>query len=143
MNYRLLTDPNDPLIPTILSAYRSPSVAQFISIDEINYWNYVTGTGNVWFYKIFENECLIATIHFELVDRVLYMDVVVFPEYQKRGFATEMLKDIQAGRFPIEFTKIQVSIDEANVASIKLFENAGFAYISRDEALLEYVYIKT
>lgn len=142
MNYRLLTDQNDALIPTILSVYKLPSVVQFISIDETDYWKYVTSTENVWFYKIFEDDCLISTIHLELDDRILYMDVVVFPEYQKKGNATSILKDIQEGKLGIDFDKIQVSIDEKNIASIKLFENAGFVCIDKDEELLEYVYMK-
>ena len=142
MNFHLLTSQNDTLIPTISSVYKLPSVAQFISIDETNYWKYVTSTENVWFYKIFEDDCLISTIHLELADRVLYMDVVVFPEYQKKGIATEILKDIQNGQRNIDFNKIHVSIDENNIASIKLFENAGFVCIAKDEELLEYVFIK-
>ena len=141
MNYQLLTNQNDTLISTILSVYKLPSVAQFISIDETNYWNYVTSTENVWFYKIFEDDCLISTIHLEMYDRTLYMDIVVFPEYQKKGIATKILKDIQNGKLGIDFDKIQVSIDEKNIASIKLFENAGFVCIAKDEELLDYVYI--
>lgn len=142
MNYHLLTSQNDTLIPTILSVYKLPSVAQFISIDETNYWKYVTSTENVWFYKIFEEDSLISTIHLELDDRILYMDVVVFPEYQKKGIATKILKDIQNGKLDIDFNKIHVSIDEKNIASIKLFEDAGFVCIAKDEELLDYLYIK-
>jgi len=142
MKYILLTSQNDSLIPTIESVYKLPSVAQFISIDETNYWEYVTSTDNVWFYKIFEEDCLISTIHLELDESVLHMDVIVFPEYQKRGIATQILRDIQNGKLSIAFTKIQVSIDDKNIASVRLFENADFVCISKDEELLEYVYNK-
>lgn len=142
MNYYLLTNQNDTLIPTILSVYKLPSVATFISIDETNYWQYVTSTNNVWFYKIFEQDCLVATIHLELSDRVLYMDVVVFPEYQKKGIATKIIYDVQNGKLGIDCDKIRISIDENNIASIRLFENAGFLCIGKDEELLEYECIK-
>ena len=142
MNYHLLTSQNGEFISTILSVYKLPSVAQYISIDETNYWKYVTDTDNVWLYLIFENDCLVSTVHLELSDSVLYMDIVVFPEYQKRGIATKILKDIQDGKLGIDFDKIQVSIDEKNIASIRSFENAGFVCIAKDEELLEYVYIK-
>ena len=142
MNYQLLTNQNDAHIPRILSAYKTPSVAPFISINEANYWEYVTNTENVWFYKICEDGCIVATIHLELNKRVLYMDVVVFPEYQKRGIAKKILRDIQNGKLGIDFAKIQVSIDERNNASIRLFENAGFSCVGKDEELLEYAYIK-
>jgi ribosomal protein S18 acetylase RimI-like enzyme len=70
------------------------------------------------------------------------MDIIVFPEYQKKGIATKILKDIQNGKLGIDFDKIQVSIDEKNITSIKLFENAGFVCIAKDEELLDYLYIK-
>ena len=83
MTYRLMKQQDDEDIPRILLVYKLPSVSQFISIDETNYWKYVTATDNVYFYKIFEDTILVATTHIELIDRVLNMDVVVFPDYQK------------------------------------------------------------
>ena len=142
MNYVLLTNQNDALIPDILSCYKIPSVAQFISIDETNYWNYVTSTDNVWFYKILEEDCLVSTIHLELNDDILYMDVVVLPKYQKKGIATKILNDIKSGKLGIDFNKIKISVDERNIASIKLFENAGFVLIGKDDELFEYEYKK-
>lgn len=142
MKYCLLNRCSDEWIPRILSAYRHPSVARFIGIDETKYWEYVTETDDVWFFKIFEKDCLIATTHLELSGRILYMAIVVFPEYQRRGTATQILREIQLGKFGIAFDKIQVSIEEENVASIRLFEKAGFARVSKEDNLLEYVYIK-
>ena len=143
MLYRLMKRQDDEDMPRILSVYKLPSVLQFISIDETNYWKYVTTTDNVCFYKIFEDDILIATTHIELIDRVLYMDVVVFPEYQKRGIATKIIKDIQEGKLGVDFDKILVSIDENNIASLKLFENAGFICVAKNEELLEYEYTKS
>ena len=140
MIYRLIKDLNDEDIPTTLSVYRQPSISRFISIDTENYWKYIASTDNVYFYKIYKNDILVATIHLELVDRVLYMSVVVFPEHQKQGIATTILKDIQAGKFELDFDKIQVSIDEKNIASLKLFESVGFICVNKDEELLEYEY---
>ena len=133
MTYCLLKKADDADIPLILSVYKQPSVSQFISIDEENYWKYITSTDNVYFYKIYKNDILVATIHLELVDRVLYMSVVVFPEHQKQGIATTILKDIQAGKFELDFDKIQVSIDEKNTASIKLFLRQKVQYMLMKE----------
>ncbi len=83
-----------------------------------------------------------STIHLESDNRVLYMSVVVFPEFQKQGIATTILKDIQAGKTGLDFDKIQVSVDEKNTASLKLFESAGFICVDKDEELLEYEYRK-
>lgn len=143
MTYRLLEYPNDEDIPHIISIYNNPLISQFISIDKNNYWKYVAFTDNVYFYKVYDDGDFVATIHLELYGRVLYMSVVVFPKYQKQGIATTVLEDIQTGKLGLDFIKIQVSIDEKNVASLKLFENAGFVCISKDEELLEYEYIKS
>lgn len=142
MQYRLLTRENDVAIPQIRSVYKNPSIAQYISIDETNYWKYVTSTENVWFYKVLADARLVCTIHLELLDHILYMDIVVFPEHQKRGIATNVLKDIQNGTFGIDFDQIHVAIDKKNKASIKLFENAGFVCVAKEEELLKYVYAK-
>ena len=142
MTYRLVKKFDDEDIPTILSVYKQPSISQFISIDEENYWRYITSTDNVYFYKIYKNDMLVSTIHLELVDRVLYMSVVVFPKYQSQGIATIIVKDIQAGKLGLDFIKIQVSIDEKNTASLKLFENVGFICVNKDEELFEYEYSK-
>ena len=143
MTYRLLKKADDEDIPLILSVYKQPSISRFISIDEENYWKYITSTENVYFYKIYKDDILLATIHLELGDCVLYMSVVVFPEFQKQGIATTILKDIQAGKLELDFDKIQVSIDEKNTASLRLFESVGFVCIGKDEELWEYEYNKS
>lgn len=143
MTYRLMKQQDDEDIPRILLVYKIPSISRFISIDETNYWKYVTTTDNVYFYKIFEDDILIATTHIELIDRILYIDVVVFPEYQKSGIATKIIKDIQEGKLGVDFDKILVSIDENNIASLKLFENAGFICVAKEEELLKYEYAKS
>ena len=138
MTYCLLKKADDEDIPLILSVYKQPSISQFISIDEENYWKYITSTDNVYFYKIYKDDILVSTIHLELDNCVLYMSVVVFPEHQKQGIATTILKDIQEGKLELDFDKIQVSIDEKNTASLKLFESVGFICVNKDEELLEY-----
>ena len=142
MTYCLLKKADDADIPLILSVYKQPSISQFISIDEENYWKYITDTDNVYFYKIYKDDILVSTIHLELDNCVLYMSVVVFPEHQKQGIATTILKDIQAGKLELDFDKIQVSIDEKNTASINLFESAKFVCVGKDTELLEYEYSK-
>ena len=143
MTYCLLKKADDEDIPLILSVYKQPSISQFISIDEENYWKYITSTDNVYFYKIYKAGVLVATIQLEADNCVMYMSVVVFPEFQKQGIATTILKDIQAGKLGLDFDKIQVSIDEKNTASIKLFESAEFVCVGKDEELWEYEYTKS
>ena len=142
MTYRLLEKFDNKDIPAILSAYRQSSISRFISIDEENYWRYITSTDNVYFYKAYKDNVLVGTMHLELADGILYMSVVVFPEYQRQGYATIMLKDVQAGKFGLDFNKIEVFVDEKNKASIELFESVGFVCTGKDEELFEYEYSK-
>ncbi|MBR6767965.1 MAG: hypothetical protein IKM34_00570 [Clostridia bacterium] len=40
------------------------------------------------------------------------------------------------------YDKIEISIDERNTASLKLFENVGFIRLSQEEELISMVYRK-
>ncbi|MBR6536100.1 MAG: GNAT family N-acetyltransferase [Lachnospiraceae bacterium] len=140
MNYQQMMNENDADIPYLVSIFKLPEISCYISIDEQNYWKYVTTSENVHFFKVYENDVLVATAHLEVVDRVLYLDIMVVPEYQGKGIATTVLKDIQAGKLVTGFERMEVSIDESNVASIRLFEKMGFVYVSKEEELINYVY---
>ena len=135
---RILTE-DDSNIPHLLQIYQQPNVSQFISISD-SYFHYVTNTPNVYFYKVYEKEKLIGAIHLEKNENLLYMDILIFPEFQKMGFATRIIKDIQNDIFGLNYDRIEISIDESNIASLKLFENAGFTFVSKEAELLNYVY---
>ena len=143
MNYSLLERINDKDIPYILDIYKLPSVSRFVSIDEENYWRYVTDADNVRFYKVYKDDSLVAAVHLESDRRILYMSVVVFPDYQRNGIAAEILKDIISGKLGLDFESIRVSIDEKNTASLRLFEKMGFVCTGKDEELMDYEYIKS
>ncbi len=143
MTYRRIVNTNDPDISYLASILKLPEIARFISIDENNYWNYVTQTENVFYFKVLDNDNLVATTHFEISDKVLYMDIMVIPQYQGKGIATEILIDIQSGKLSLDFDKIEISIDETNVASIALFEKMNFVFVSKQDELLNYVYVKS
>ena len=82
-----------------------------------------------------------AATHLECFDGTLYMDLVVLPQDQRKGIGTQILKDILRGALPIAFDRIEVSIDESNTASRKLFQKMGFSFLSKEEELENYVYI--
>ena len=85
---------------------------------------------------------MIGTIHLEKQYETLFMDILVFPEYQKQGIGTSILADIQNDVFGLDYEIIEVAIDQTNVASIKLFEKAGFVFVSQEDELRNYVYRK-
>ncbi len=140
MKYIRLINANDIDITSILSVYRLPEVSRYISIDENNFWTYVTSSENIYFYKIYHDENLVGTLHCEVVDKTLYLSIVVFPEYQNTGIGTAVIDDVQNRKLPFEFEKIEISIDETNIASIKLFEKMNFRFSSKEDELINYIF---
>ena len=140
MKYIRLRDTRDAAIPDLTSLYRLPEVSKFIHIDEEHYWDYVASSENVFYYKVYRDELLVAAIHCELSERVLYMDIVFFPVWQRKGIGGKILRDIQSGTVVEGFDRIVVSIDESNSASIRLFEKMSFLPGNKDGELIEYVF---
>ena len=141
LNYKRILSECDKDISQLIDIYQTPQISQYIHIDN-NYWQYISNTENVYFYKIYDNNKLIGTTHLEKQNDILFMDILVFPEYQKMGFGTKIIKDIQNDIFNLNYEKIEIYIDETNISSIKLFENAGFEYLSQNDELINYIYPK-
>ena len=142
LTYSRIQSEDDSAISHLLEIYHQPAISRFLSISDI-YFHYVTNTENVYFYKVYASEKLIGTIHLEKCEDLLYMDILIFPEYQRMGFATSVVADIQNDVFGLKFKRIEIAIDESNAASIKLFERAGFSFVSREDELLNFAYERT
>ena len=125
LSYELLLNENDVSIPQLQAIYQLPEISRYISISD-NYFLYVIRTKNVYFYKVKNNSEMIGAIHLEKHENLLYMDILIFPQFQRKGYGTKVIKDIQNDIFKLDYERIEISIDNSNVASIKLFENAGF-----------------
>lgn len=139
LTYARLLREEDTDIPELIKVYRTPEIAQYISISD-NYFRYVTNSEDIYFYKIYAGNRLIGATHLEIQETVLYMDLLIFPEFQKLGWGTKVVKDIQNDVFGLGFEKIEIAVDEKNTASLRLFENMGFVCISKEEELLNLVY---
>ena len=142
MTYERITSELDKDIQYLNTILEMPEISRYISVDKANFWRYVTSTKNVFYYKVCDEDALVGAIQLELSGGVLYMDIMVIPEFQRQGIGTSVILDIQSGVLPLSFERIEISIDERNIASIKLFENMGFEFISHDDELLNYIYIK-
>lgn len=142
LTYSRILSEDDSDISHLLEIYQQPAISRFLSISN-NYFHYVTNTENVYFYKVYSSEKLIGTIHLEKCEDLLYMDILIFPEYQRMGFATSVVADVKNDAFGLKFKRIEIAIDESNAASIKLFERAGFSFVSKEDELLNYVYAHT
>ena len=139
--YARLAQTDDADVARIAAVYQLPEIARYIAIGE-QYFDYVTGNENVNFFRVYAKDLLIGTIHLEKQEDTLYLSVVVFPQYQNAGYGTQILEDIQKDVFGLGYKTIEVSIDEANIASIRLFEKAGFEFVSQDDELRNYVWRK-
>lgn len=142
LTYSRILSEDDSDISHLLDIYQHPAISRFLSISN-NYFHYVTNTENVYFYKVYASEKLIGTIHLEKCEDLLYMDILIFPEYQRMGFATSVVADVKNDAFGLKFKRIEIAIDESNAASIKLFERAGFSFVSREDELLNFAYERT
>lgn len=139
LTYKRMLLEDDTDIPELITIYQIPEIAQYISISD-NYFRYVTNNENVYFYKVYENNKLIGSTHLEKQGTVLFMDILVFPEFQRMGLGAKIIKDIQNDVFGLDYKRIEISIDERNTASLRLFQNAGFVCTSKEDELIYFVY---
>lgn len=140
MKYIQITSEKDDDIPYLISIHKIPEISHFISINEENYFHYVTTTENVFYFKVYKNDDLVGTVHCELFDKMLCMSILVIPIFQKRGIGTAILYDIQNGVLPLTYTHIRVSIDKFNSSSLRLFKKMDFTKISEEEDLIDFIW---
>lgn len=140
MKYVQITSEKDNDIPYLISIHKIPEISHFISINEENYFHYVTTTENVFYFKVYKNDDLVGTVHCELFDKMVCMSILVIPIFQKRGIGTAILYDIQNGVLPLTYTHIRVSIDKFNSSSLRLFKKMDFTKISEEEDLIDFIW---
>ncbi len=141
MKFQLLENIDDKDIDILKEAYDNSSVKRFIEIDKENFWSYVTETENVYFYKVYLGDILVGTAQCELINNVLYFALVVFPLYRNNGIGYDIVKHVIGGITGLHFSRLRVSIDEANIASLSLFKKIGFVQIGRDNLLIDFEYV--
>jgi len=138
--YKRIVNPEDKDVLLIKEIHLKPEIKKYISISE-NYFNYVTNTENVYFYKVYVDKTLVGTIHLEKHDNILYMDILIFPEFQNSGLGTKVIIDIKNDIFNLDFKKIEVSIDQSNIPSLRFFEKLSFNLVSQEDELKNYEYL--
>lgn len=128
---------DDPEIGIVKEMHEEPTVSKYVSVSE-DYFDYVTNTENVVYFKIKLQGELVGGIHTEISDTVLYLSICIQPWYRKRGVATSALKQL-IPLLPHTVENIQVSIDETNFPSIRLFERLGFTRAGQEDGLVDYI----
>ena len=141
MDYQKIINLCDPDISQLMEILRLPEIARYISIDEGNFWNYITTNPAVSYFKVYRDGKLVGALDCELQGKKLYLSVMVLPEYQKQGLGTQMLQDLLSGKL-LSFDTAEAYIEEENTPSVKLFEKMGFVPKFRDGKLIIYTYSK-
>lgn len=142
MNYVLIESLDDPDIPRLITIHNLPENSRYISINEKKYFKYVIKNESVCYYKIFKSNTLIGSIHCELSEKTMYLSLLVFPEFQGKGYGTKILEQIISGTLPLDFENIEVSINDDNLPSLHIFEKVGFIKTSMDGGLINYIYTR-
>lgn len=127
---------DDPDLDDLIRIHNEPSVSKYISISD-NYYNYVTETENVCYYKIMVDGILAGGIHSEIHSKTMYLSVCIDEKYRRLGLAEKSLKKI-ISRIPSAVKTIDVSIEETNISSIRLFQKLGFRFAEQNNELITY-----
>ncbi len=143
MTYTRLTNLNDSDIDYLDCIHSLAEIARYISIDTDRFWDYVTSTENVYYYKVYDGVKFVGALHIEFAEDILYLSVLVFPEYQNKGYGSIIISDVQKDIFSLNYKKIEASVDDANTPSIKLFTKMGFSEFDREEELINFAWIKS
>lgn len=142
MTYALIESVSDRDISYLSRIHSLPEISRYISIDEENYWNYVTLSENVFYYKIYDSGILVGTVHLEIYEDTLYISILIIPEYQNKGIAAGVINDIKNGVMNSSVKRIEASVDRTNTPSNKLFVSSGFREVSEDGELINYIWEK-
>ena len=124
----------DKDITDLMRIYASPSVSKYISISE-NYFDYVTNTDNVIYFKILWNRGLAGGVHCEYADGTMFLSICIDEIYRRHGIAEAALNQLFLAQSNV-VNVIEVSIDETNAPSLSLFQKLGFSQIGREDELI-------
>ena len=126
--------PKDKDIADLMPIHTSPSVAKYISISE-NYFDYVTNTDGVIYYKIVCNNALAGGIHCECANGTMFISICIDVIYRRQGIAEAALNQLFLSQAD-DVNVIEVSIDGTNVPSLLLFQKLGFSQIGKEDELI-------
>ena len=127
---------DDSDLDALIGIHQEPSVSRFISISD-NYFNYVTETEGVCYYKIITDGILTGGIHSEINDKTMYLSICIDEKYRRLGIAEKALKKI-ISVMPCDVETIEANIEETNTPSTALFQKLGFQVSSQDDELVTY-----
>lgn len=132
---------NDKIdIKFLKNCHNIPEIKKFISISK-NYFDYVTDTKNVFYYKILLNNEIVGGLHLEVDKNILYPAIWILPAYQRQGIAENVVCDIQNNYFSIIYDKIHAGIEKDNIKSLFLFNKLGFKQIDIEDGIINVEFV--
>ena len=137
LTWSRLTSPDDPDIPMMRDILMNE---RYVSIDEINYFKYVTGTVGVYFYKIYCGGKLAAMLQAEPLDGRLSVMLTVMPEKRRMGIGKRIIFELCRRLPEYGCHMIEAAIESENIPSLRLFGSCGFRRESVEDELEIWVY---
>ena len=126
----------DKDIEELYTIHHQPSVARFVGISD-NYFNYVTETEGVAYYKIIADSVLAGGIHCEVDGERMHLAICVDDKYRRHGIAEAALKQLFY-ILPDHVKVIEANVEETNLPSQALFEKIGFVRTNKEDELITY-----
>ena len=120
----------------IMQIHNQPSVKKYIKISE-QYFDYITTTEGVIYYKIIVDDLVVGGIHTETSNNVMFLSICIDEMHRCRKIAKTALTQLFEV-LPSTVKKIEVSIDIENIPSNSLFQKLGFTQTSRENELNTY-----
>lgn len=139
IKYELLNDEFDTDITGLDRCHHLKEIEKYFKVSD-NFFNYVLQNKDVFYYKIKTNENLVGAVQIERNALTIFLAIWIKPEFQHKGIATRVLKDIIDEKFDITYNKIIVAIEKINFFSIKLFQKVGFKEDKTEDDLIYFVF---
>jgi RimJ/RimL family protein N-acetyltransferase len=124
----------------ILKIHTDKSVAKYINISH-DYIKYVTRSDNVKYYGLYMNDILVGGLQIDFVDKQINIAIMIIQNFQKKGIATSVLKDLKNNALCLPYKKIRGSIESKNEVSIRLFGHSGFNLVDSKDNLNIYEHV--
>lgn len=123
----------------ILKIHADSSIAEYINISS-DYIKYVTESNDVKYFGLYMNGILVGGLQIDFVDDQINIAIMIIQNFQKKGIATSVLRDLKDNTLNLQYKKINVSIESKNKISILLFEHNGFTLVDSKDNLNIYEY---
>lgn len=108
----------------LVRIHNEPSVSSYISISW-NYFEYVTETKGVTYFKIMVDGIAAGGIHCERSGSTMYLSICVDEDHRRLGIAEKALQQLFADTKK-NTKSVEINVNDTNYPSVRLFTKLGF-----------------